>query len=259
MKPEGQKADSVGGSPVSIGDVAATSNVVGAPAAPAPKPKPVTLPVHPEFAHEDGNIELQTLDHVFWVHEFLLKKFSTFAERIKEARENGATTECGRILIKADRRSESVVAALRVLYAPVFPGPEAHKFNSETLIKALRIATFYGCFDMRKYAISELERRFTFLPIYRIQLSDEFNLPTWEKPAFLELCRRPEPISKDEAKILGLDRFAEISRIREAEQRRKFVELVDRSVASNGLLAQNGPPMDERLRADASEYIGIQQ
>ncbi|CAE6505088.1 unnamed protein product [Rhizoctonia solani] len=229
----------------------ATSNVAEASTAPEPKPEPVTLPIHPEFAYEDGNIELQTFDHTFWVHEFLLKKFSVFAERIKEAREKRKMVNADRLVIKADRRSESVVAALRVLYAPVFPGPEAHKFNSETLIKALRIATFYGCPDMRKYTISELEKRFTFLPIYRIQLSDEFNLPTWEKPAFLELCRRPEPISKDEAKILGLDRLAEISRIREAEQRRKFVELVEKSVESNGLLAQKGLPMDERLRADA--------
>ncbi|CUA74216.1 hypothetical protein RSOLAG22IIIB_11057 [Rhizoctonia solani] len=263
------KTDSVGGSPVSIGDASVLSDVESIlslenhgdstvnpdviEAAPTCLPTPtsdvITPPVHPEFAYEDGNIELETFDHVFWVHEFLLKKFTVFVEQVKQARGKGATSNAGRLKIKLDRRSTSVIAAFRILYAPVFPSPETHKFNSETLIKALRIATLYGCPDMRNYAISELERRFTFLPIHRIQMSDEFNLPAWEKPAFIELCRRPEPISKEEAKVLGLDRLAAISRIREIEQRRKFVEVVDRSIGSHP--DQRGPVTDDKLRTDA--------
>ncbi|CAE6505317.1 unnamed protein product [Rhizoctonia solani] len=273
MNRDEYKTDSVGGSPVSIGDVSVLSDVESilslennhrdssavdvtehVPLVPVP-----ALPLHPEFAYEDGNIEFETFDHVFWVHEFLLKKFSAFVEQIAQAREKGAgaVTNAGRLKIKVDRlSSSSIVAAFRVLYAPVFPGPEAHKFNSETLIKALRIATLYGCPDMRNYAISELERRFTFLPIHRIQMSDEFNLPTWEKPAFVELCRRPEPISKEESKILGLDRLAALSRIRETEQRRKFVELVDKSL---GPLDHRGLATDDKLRTDAKYTLKYPQ
>ncbi|KAL5641624.1 hypothetical protein ACGC1H_001936 [Rhizoctonia solani] len=278
MNRDKYNTDSVGGSPVSIGDVSVLSDVESilslennrrdsiistvvtesAPLVPVPTP---TLPLHPEFAHEDGNIEFETFDHVFWVHEFLLKKFSAFMEQIKQAREKGAgaMSNAGRLKIKLDRRSSSIVAAFRVLYAPVFPGPETHKFNSETLIKALRIATLYGCPDMRKYAISELERRFTFLPIHRIQMSDEFDLPAWEKPAFIELCRRPEPISKEESVILGLDRLAAISRIRETEQRRKFVELVDKSLGSYGPLVHRGLAADDKLRTDAKYTLKYPQ
>ncbi|KAJ1311824.1 hypothetical protein OPQ81_010285 [Rhizoctonia solani] len=227
-----------------------TAEATLAPVVPTPAPDDVMLPVHPEFAYRDGNVELQTPDYIFWVHEFLLKKFSILAEQIEKAKEKDTMSNARRVKIKTSRHSDNIVAAFRVLYAPVFPGPEAHKFNSETLIKALRIATLYECPDMRTYAISELETRFAFLPIHRIQMSDEFNLPHWEKPAFIELCRRPEPISKEEAKILGFDRLTEISRIREAEQRRKFVEFVDKSVESHGSLHQ-GPVMDDQLRASA--------
>ncbi|KAL5631367.1 hypothetical protein ACGC1H_007026 [Rhizoctonia solani] len=60
--------------------------------------------------------------------------------------------------------------------------------------------------------------------IERIQLSDEFSLPTWETPAFTELCSRKEPISQTEAEILGMTRFVEIARIRETERTRLAVQ-----------------------------------
>ncbi|CAE6466687.1 unnamed protein product, partial [Rhizoctonia solani] len=33
-------------------------------------------PVHPEFAFADGNVEVQTTDQTFWVHEYHLNKFT---------------------------------------------------------------------------------------------------------------------------------------------------------------------------------------
>ncbi|CAE7096700.1 unnamed protein product [Rhizoctonia solani] len=217
-------------------------------------PDDLTLPVHPEFTYEDGNIEVKTLDHLFWVHEFLLKKFTAFRESITRAREKGlmSTANTSRLRIKVNSHSGNIVGAFRVLYASVFPGPQAHQFNSATLTKALRVATLYGCLDIREYAISELEKRFTFLPIVRIRMSDEFKLPAWEKSALIELCRRIEPITGEEANVLGVDRLAAISRIREAEQRRKFVELVEKSVGCYGLLVdKKGRLIEDKLRADA--------
>ncbi|CAE6428258.1 unnamed protein product [Rhizoctonia solani] len=279
MRSDEQNIDSVGGSPVSISEMSVISDVESilslennkrfsiissttfndmesapVPIAPATTPETPKLPVHPDFAYEDGNIELQTSANIFWVHEFQLKKFSVLAERINEAREKGATSSAGRLPIRTSRSSHNFSGAFRVLYACVFSGPEVPKFNSDTLICTLRIATRYGCPHMRNFAISQLESRFQSPPIDRIKLSDEFNIPTWAKPAFVELCRRTEPISQREARILGAERLAEISRIREAEQRRIFTQLVNKSVGSRGLL-EPGAIADDKLRDDAKHTL----
>ncbi|CAE6380163.1 unnamed protein product [Rhizoctonia solani] len=102
---------------------------------------------------------------------------------------------------------------------------------------------------MRNFAIAQLESRFQSPSILRIKLSDELNITTWAKPAFIELCQRAEPITQDEAKVLGAERLAEVSRIREAEQRRKLIQLVDKSVGSHRLL--DGAKSDDKLRDDA--------
>jgi hypothetical protein len=71
--------------------------------------------------------------------------------------------------------------------------------------------------------------------IDRIRLSDEFLLPSWEKPAFTELCQRANAITPSEAQVLGMDRFVEIARIREAEQRRQVVDSLVKSVEKHCL------------------------
>lgn len=71
----------------------------------------------------------------------------------------------------------------------------------------------------------------------RIQLSDELLIRDWEKPAFTELCSRTKPISTEEAQILGMKRFVEVARIREAEQRRqsaKYLESTAQTLAKLG-------------------------
>ncbi|KAH7339693.1 hypothetical protein B0J17DRAFT_371376 [Rhizoctonia solani] len=75
--------------------------------------------------------------------------------------------------------------------------------------------------------------------IQRIQLSDEFLLPTWETPAFTELCGRVEPISPAEAEVLGMARFVEIARIREAERTRWVIGFAK---GVNEDLQQSGNP-----------------
>ncbi|CAE6473801.1 unnamed protein product [Rhizoctonia solani] len=279
-----QKIDSVGGSPVSVSDMSLISDVESVlslennkrfsmissttfndmentpvPVAPIDFPgTPIEkqLPVHPDFAYEDGNIEFQTSENVFWVHEFQLRKFSVLAGRIDEAREKGTTSSAGRLRIRTSRSSYNFSGTFRILYSCVFSSVVAPKFNSDTLISALRIGTRYGCPDMRNFAITQLESRFQSPPIDRIKLSDEFNIPNWAIPAFIELCQRTEPISQREARILGAERLAEVSRIREAEQRRKFIQLVDKSMGPCGVF-EAGQMTDDKLRDDASEIFVV--
>ncbi|EUC64158.1 hypothetical protein RSOL_436380 [Rhizoctonia solani AG-3 Rhs1AP] len=180
-------------------------------------------PVHPEFAFSDGNIELQTNDQTFWVHEYHLNKFAAFAALIQAAKSSATSDSGRRIVIACDKKTkgDDVYNTLKVIYASHIDG--VPDFDSSTLTSALRIASTFDYPALRKFAISKLEGM-SLPAIERIQLSDELSLPTWEAPAFTELCSRKEPISQSEAEILGMTRFVEIARIRETERTRLAVQ-----------------------------------
>ncbi|CAE6513671.1 unnamed protein product [Rhizoctonia solani] len=177
-----------------------------------------STPVHPEFAFPDGSIEIQTTEYAFWVHEYQLDKFSKFAALIQAARSFKPVMGPGRrIVITCGQKVKGVdvYKTLKVIYASHIDGiPD---FDSSTLTSVLRIASTFDYPALRKFAISKLEGM-NLPAIERIQLSDELSLPTWETPAFTELCSRKEPISLAEAEVLGITRFVEIARIRETER-----------------------------------------
>ncbi|KDN49822.1 hypothetical protein RSAG8_01887, partial [Rhizoctonia solani AG-8 WAC10335] len=185
-----------------------------------------TPPVHPEFAFSDGNIEIQTTEHVFWVHEYHLNNFSVFAALIQAAKISETVLEPGQriaVICEQTVKGIDVYNTLKVVYASHIDGiPD---FDSSTITSALRIASTFDYPGLRKFAISKLEGM-NLPAIERIQLSDEFLLPAWETPAFTELCSRKEPISQAEAEVLGMTRFVEIARIRETERTCWAVKLV---------------------------------
>jgi hypothetical protein len=121
------------------------------------------------------------------------------------------------------------------------------QFDADTLTSALRIATAYNYPELRDFAIAGLEKA-NLAAIDRIRLSDEFSLPSWERPAFTELCQRVEAITPSEAQVLGMDRFVEIARIREAEQRRQVVDSLIESVEKHCLA-------EEAKEASTGEHI----
>lgn len=97
-------------------------------------------------------------------------------------------------------------------------------FDPITLTSALRIATTYDHPALRNFAIKHLENALL-SAVERIRLAREFGLPSWEEPAYVELCNRDEAVTKEEASVLGLDAFVHVARIREKEQRRRGREV----------------------------------
>lgn len=86
-------------------------------------------------------------------------------------------------------------------------------------MSALRIASLYDYPVLRSYAIQHLER--ANLPaIERIKIAREFELTPWEGPSFKELYERKEPITRQEAKVLGLDDYVRVVNAREKEHQR---------------------------------------
>ncbi|KAL5631374.1 hypothetical protein ACGC1H_007030 [Rhizoctonia solani] len=235
IMPESSKVESVQGTPVSIramsSEFSDIESVVSLSDHTSSGPNivpenPKSAPVHPEFAFPDGNIDIQTTEHTFWVHEYHLNKFSVFAALIQAATGSETALEPGcRIVITCEQKVKGVDVynALKVIYASHIDGiPD---FDSSIMTSTLRIASAFDYPALRKFAISKLEGMK--LPaIQRIELSDEFSLPAWETPAFTELCSRKEPISQAEAEVLGMMRFVEIARIRETERTCCEVKLV---------------------------------
>ncbi|CAE7190359.1 unnamed protein product [Rhizoctonia solani] len=181
-------------------------------------------PVHPEFAFSDGSVQVQATDQTFWVHEYHLNKFAVFAALIQAAKSSGKVSDVDRrIVVACDKTTngEDIYNTLKVIYASHIDGiPD---FSSSILTSTLRIASLFDYPALRKFAISKLEGM-KMPAIQRIQLSDEFTLPSWETPAFTELCSRKEPISQAEAEILGMSRFVEIAQIRETERTRLAIK-----------------------------------
>ncbi len=66
-------------------------------------------------------------------------------------------------------------------------------------------------------------------PVQKITLANRYNVPHWLPPAFLELCKRPEPLEDLEAEALGLRSVVRIARAREIARDRGFITTTQRS------------------------------
>jgi hypothetical protein len=61
-------------------------------------------------------------------------------------------------------------------------------------------------------------------PVSRIQLARKYDIANWEETALTELCEREEPITIEEASLLGLTAFVAISSAREKERWERGLE-----------------------------------
>ncbi|CAE6339937.1 unnamed protein product [Rhizoctonia solani] len=204
---------------------------------------PVVLGVVSEFAYADGNIELQVSTNKFWVHEFQLTKFIKFAELIRQARDQGEITSDSERRVMVNITCTGKLGpkdfrhTLRVIYSSFVSGRVPPSFDAVTLISTLRVSTLYQNPDLRNFSISQLQSRFVLSPIYRIALSDELSIPDWESPAFIELCRRSEPLTQ-----------------KEAEQRHQYISLVHQAT-TDPFLTVDGNLKKDKLQVAADQTL----
>ncbi|CAE6470864.1 unnamed protein product [Rhizoctonia solani] len=168
------------------------------------------------FDSGDGDMELVFNGTRFETHRYLIKRFKKWAAINPELRP-GST-----MYVTGTASPEDFGRMLRVLYATTLEGP--FEFDTPTLVSALHVATDYEYPALRDYAIRLLER--AELPaIKRIEIARRFGLPSWEEPAYWDLCNRDESITEEEASILGISAFVRVANIREKEQRRRGREI----------------------------------
>ncbi|CAE6493029.1 unnamed protein product [Rhizoctonia solani] len=146
----------------------------------------------PLFEPGDGDIHISVNGKLFETHKYLIKRFRGLKTLLNE--------KPFQINVQRDDVSaEDFTEMFKVLYA--------------SIITALR-----------EYCIQHLET-LELDAVKRIEIAREFHLPAWEGPAYHELGARDEPITREEAKIIGLDAFVCIAEMREKEQRRRRDEV----------------------------------
>ncbi|KAF8705953.1 hypothetical protein RHS03_04935, partial [Rhizoctonia solani] len=260
MSPVSPKLESFQSSPVSIGAVSSgfsdIESVVSLVDQKLPDEAVVAEDrklalVHPEFAFSDGT----TMNQVFWVHEIFINKFSVLATLIQRAKASNTNLEPGRRIVlvcEPKIQGADIFNTLKVIYASYIDGiPD---FDSNIMISSLRIASIFDYPNLRKFALSRLEGM-SLSALHRIQLSDELLIPSWEMPAFVELCNRAEPITLAEADVLGMSRFVEIARIRETQKGHQVTKLVNKALPKLLESSQSNNSSPSESTQDESGYL----
>lgn len=183
------------------------------------------------FDNNDGDVELQVDQALFRTRKCLLNKFAVLQGLIQEAESAGrfgSRMSTPLVVMKCDEWiAEDFNNTFKILYASVIEGP--FEFDPSTLISALRIATIYDYPALRTFGIQGLERA-GLSPVQRIRISQELDVPDWMEPACEELCNRQEPITQEEARIMGIDTLLRVSNMR--EQRRTSTAPTDQTGGS---------------------------
>ncbi|KAG8780958.1 hypothetical protein FRC12_022384 [Ceratobasidium sp. 428] len=173
-----------------------------------PEPSSAQPPVpDSSYTFEDGNVTVQVEQCLFRVHEYKLQEFETLRPLLVDAQKD----ESGHKTIHVSVLSDDFHRMLAVLYSTAYEPPN---FTSGTLKATLRIATSHNHRALRDYAIQNLEKR-TLPPIERFALSRDCDIASWMTAALDDLCWREEPITIEEAQILGFEKFTELASRRE--------------------------------------------
>ncbi|KAJ1305369.1 hypothetical protein OPQ81_000384 [Rhizoctonia solani] len=184
--------------------------------------KPVATKRHSKFYFDNTLIVMQVEDTLFNVHKYQLLKSETFSDMFampkKTDRESEGTSPESPIVLEGVRASD-FEALLTVLYARTLadfpshfsshqPTPEAH-----LIIPAFRLANMWNFSDLRDYLLPLAGK--VFGDVDKIVFAREFDIQDWLAPAHKNLCERPEPLTTEEARKLGVDSLLLISRMRE--------------------------------------------
>ena len=96
-------------------------------------------------------------------------------------------------------------------------------------IALLSISTRYVFDRIRDIAIQEISTR-GLDPVKKVALANKHNIPQWLCPAYVDLCKRPEPLTETEAMTLHDMRIVvRIARARELVREKKYVSSALRS------------------------------
>ncbi|KAF8602061.1 hypothetical protein BDV93DRAFT_607709 [Ceratobasidium sp. AG-I] len=161
----------------------------------------------PQFCFDDSNVTVRIEKRQFRVHEFKLKEFENLKSLIEAAQKDIE----GRKIIELSGSAEDFHNTLTVLYASTY-APQT--CDAATLKSTLRFSAMHNHSQLRAFCIRKLQK-LDLSPIERFALSRDCDIGSWMSKALDDLCWKEEPITVEEAEILGTKKFVELAARRE--------------------------------------------
>ncbi|CAE6431571.1 unnamed protein product [Rhizoctonia solani] len=159
------------------------------------------------------NIQLQIDSVIIRTHEDRISKFARLNELIQEARNVNPQSDTLTITVPGDRKlAYDFLNTFELLNSWSIDKPSS--FKLEILLSAAIISFTYDNPTLLVFCIKQLEG----LPLSlgeRLDIAHKLDIKSWRESAYQELVKRAKFITKEEATILGTDRFWYIAHMRE--------------------------------------------
>ncbi|PVG03273.1 hypothetical protein CPB86DRAFT_695243 [Serendipita vermifera] len=184
---------------------------------------------HSTWYLEDGNCIFRVESTLFNLHRFLLTRHSAVFRTLFELPPPSALSPEGRVQYNNEMVLEGVadshpitlngvtVAAFEPFLTLLYLPDEAFTLAEWTSI--LDLATRWDFTTIRRYAIAQLEcfSDDTLTPALRVSLANRFSITgaAWSLQPLAKLVSREEPLTIEDAQLLGLELTILVARARE--------------------------------------------
>ncbi|KAF8504648.1 hypothetical protein F5888DRAFT_1657393 [Russula emetica] len=178
-----------------------------------PLSKPVDFPAipHPYLYFDDGSITFRAQGILYRLHRSLLcrgsKKFEDLLSELSAQQESSTSPPT---IPLDDVKAVDFDAFLSILYPQNYNSLERRTFEQWSAI--LDLSTRWGFTSIRDLAIRCIRPPDH---LKKLLLARKNNIDMWIQPALLELCRRPQPLSLEEARLMDFEDVILVGSVRQ--------------------------------------------
>ncbi|KAL0065655.1 hypothetical protein AAF712_007296 [Marasmius tenuissimus] len=171
------------------------------------KPEPRRIRHSQYYIDESMSIFLVE-NQLFKIHRHFLRQESPIFDKGQE----GETED--RPIVLPEITCDQFVGLMDCFYKGTFfktkePGTSFKEYKD-----LFSIATLYECSEAGQKAILGIES-YNPIAVEKIVLAERHNVDRWLMPAYIQLCKRDNPLTRDEAWDIGLDKTIMIAAARE--------------------------------------------
>ncbi|KAJ3868878.1 hypothetical protein EV359DRAFT_31323, partial [Lentinula novae-zelandiae] len=150
-------------------------------------------------------------NHLFQIPiRFLAAESEYFRARMDQ---NDGLTEENPIRLDSDVSPEDFRQLLRVL-SPAF-NAEPEVFSLSQWLSVLKLVKKWDMDEVRRYAISAIEKLPNVDPVDKIVLARTYDIPTWLVPSFNEIMQRPQSLTESDIEKLGIPTTVRLVKLRD--------------------------------------------
>jgi len=170
---------------------------------------------HKRFFFEDGNVTFLVEGVLYRLHRYLFCRHSNeLKDRLSVTRlpdDSEEESSSPQVIPLDDVKSADFDALLSILYPQNYNKLYPRSFKEWTSI--LELSTRWGFTSIRDLAI-----RCANVPssLQRLVAARKYDIEGWVVPALLGLCERPEPLTLNEARLLGVEDVVLVGTVRQS-------------------------------------------